>query len=69
MTEAALTQGSRKALALIRASGHVIVDADLPVHDLVTLAGAATDIWVFQIAGNLTIAAAKSVICSSRWRM
>ena len=41
MTEASLTPACRKALALIRASGHVIVDADLPFQDLVTLAGAA----------------------------
>ncbi len=30
----------------------------------VTIAGSATDTWVFQIAGNLTMAAAKNVILS-----
>jgi hypothetical protein len=41
MPEAALTPACRKALVLIRASAHVIVDADLPAGDLVALAGAA----------------------------
>jgi len=50
VNDLALTPASRKALALIRASGHVIVDADLPVHDLVTLAGAAA-----QWGASLTV--------------
>jgi hypothetical protein len=41
MSEAVFTPACRKALALIRASGHVIVDANLPASDLVALAGAA----------------------------
>jgi len=41
MTAPPLSPHGRKALALIRASGHVIVDADLPTTELVTLAGAA----------------------------
>lgn len=43
MTGSNATAACRKALALIRASGHVIVGADLPVSDLVTLAGAAAE--------------------------
>lgn len=43
MTETGITPACRKALVLIRASGHVIVDADLPASDLVTLAGAAAE--------------------------
>jgi hypothetical protein len=50
MSDALLTPSCRKALALIRASGHVIVDADLPVQELVTLAGAAA-----QWGGALTV--------------
>jgi hypothetical protein len=30
----------------------------------VTISGSATDVWIFQIAGNLTMASAKSVILS-----
>jgi hypothetical protein len=43
MTETGISPACRKALVLIRASGHVIVDADLPAADLVTLAGAAAE--------------------------
>ena len=39
-------------------SNSVSIDTD------VTISGSATDIWVFQIAGNLTLAAAKKVILS-----
>lgn len=35
---------------------------DVMISNDVTLSGSATDIWVFQISGNLTIASAKSVI-------
>lgn len=41
MTAQPLLPASRKALALIRASGSVIVDADLPTNDLLVLASAA----------------------------
>jgi hypothetical protein len=41
MSDATSSPGSQKALSVIRASGHVIVDADLPVPELVTLAAAA----------------------------
>jgi hypothetical protein len=41
---------SRKALALIRASGNVVVDAELPTSDLVVLAGAAA-----QWGASLTV--------------
>jgi hypothetical protein len=41
MSEAVYAPACRKALALIRASGHVIVDANLPASDLLVLAGAA----------------------------
>ncbi|MFO1324707.1 MAG: hypothetical protein U1F15_11655 [Burkholderiales bacterium] len=43
MTETGISPACRRALVLIRASGHVIVDADLPAADLVTLAGAAAE--------------------------
>ncbi len=43
VNDVALTPACRKALVLIRASGHVIVDADLPAADLVVLAGAAAE--------------------------
>ena len=45
-----LQPASRKALALIRASGNVIVDAELPTSDLVVLAGAAA-----QWGASLTV--------------
>jgi len=38
MSEPTHSPGGQKALAVIRASGHVIVDADLAVPELVTLA-------------------------------
>ena len=41
MSESTFSPACRKALALIRASGHVIVDANLGAADLRTLAGAA----------------------------
>ncbi|KZP06154.1 fungal antifreeze protein exerts hyperactivity By constructing an inequable beta-helix [Athelia psychrophila] len=37
---------------------------DVGIATPVTLAGAATDTWIFQIAGDLTIASAKAVILS-----
>jgi Ice-binding-like len=37
---------------------------DLNIPTNVTLAGGPSDVWIFQIAGNLTMAAAKSVILS-----
>ena len=43
MTAPPLLPASRKALALIRASGNVIVDADLPTSDLLVLATAAAE--------------------------
>lgn len=43
MSEAAVSPACRKALTLIRASGHVIVDANLPASDLVALASAAAE--------------------------
>ena len=36
-----LQPATRKALAVIRSSGNVVVDADLPTSDLMLLAGAA----------------------------
>jgi hypothetical protein len=45
-----LQPASRKALALIRASGNVIVDAELPTSDLMVLAGAAA-----QWGASLTV--------------
>lgn len=50
MPETAHSPACRKALALIRASGHVIVDADLGAPDLVTLAAAAA-----QWGASLTV--------------
>ncbi|MEO8509041.1 MAG: hypothetical protein ABI593_15555 [Betaproteobacteria bacterium] len=50
MSDADLSPASRKALAVIRASGHVIVDADLPASDLVALASAAA-----QWGASLTV--------------
>ena len=50
MSDAAFTPACRKALALIRASGHVIVDANFPVSDLLVLAGAAA-----QWGASLTV--------------
>ena len=50
MSEEVYTPACRKALALIRASGHVIVDANLPVSDLLVLAGAAA-----QWGASLTV--------------
>jgi len=50
MSEAAFTPSCRKALILIRASGHVIVDANLPASDLLVLAGAAA-----QWGASLTV--------------
>ena len=50
MTVPELQPASRKALALIRASGNVIVDADLPTTDLLMLAGAAA-----QWGASLTV--------------
>ena len=41
MSEAENSPACRKALAIIRASGHVIVDANFPASDLLLLAGAA----------------------------
>ena len=45
-----LQPASRKALALIRASGNVIVDAELPTSDLIVLASAAA-----QWGASLTV--------------
>jgi hypothetical protein len=45
-----LMPASRKALALIRASGNVVVDADLPTSDLLALAAAAA-----QWGASLTV--------------
>ena len=45
-----LQPASRKALALIRASGNVIVDADLPTSDLLALASSAA-----QWGASLTV--------------
>jgi len=50
MSEPTTSPGGQKALAIIRASGHVIVDADLPVPELVTLAAAAA-----QWGASLTV--------------
>ena len=41
MSEAVHTPTCRSPLAIIRASGHVIVDANFPTSDLLVLAGAA----------------------------
>lgn len=41
MPASAFTSAFRKARAVIRASGHVIVNADLPAGDLVALAEVA----------------------------
>jgi hypothetical protein len=43
MSAALQSSTARTALALINASGHVIVDAALPVSDLVALAAAAAE--------------------------
>jgi hypothetical protein len=50
MSEATISPVSGKALTLIRASGHVIVDANLPASDLLVLAGAAA-----QWGASLTV--------------
>ena len=50
--------GMTLAPGLYKWGTSVLVDAD------VTLAGSADDVWIFQIAGNLTVASAKSVILS-----
>ena len=50
MSAPPLLPASRKALALIRASGNVIVDADLPTSDLMVLANAAA-----QWGASLTV--------------
>ena len=50
MSAPPLQPASRKALALIHASGNVIVDAELPTSDLVVLAGAAA-----QWGASLTV--------------
>ena len=50
MSAAALNPASQKALALIRASGNVIVDAELPTGDLLLLASAAA-----QWGASLTV--------------
>jgi len=50
MSAAAFTPACRKALALIRASGHVIVHANLPASDLLALAAAAA-----QWGASLTV--------------
>ena len=50
MATPSLQPASRKALALIRASGNVIVDAELPTSDLMVLAGAAA-----QWGASLTV--------------
>lgn len=50
MSDADLSPASRRALAVIRASGHAIVDADLPASDLVALATAAA-----QWGASLTV--------------
>lgn len=50
MSEVVYAPACRKALALMRASGHVIVDAALPASDLLVLAGAAA-----QFGRSLTV--------------
>jgi len=50
MSEADHTPACRKALAIIRASGNVIVDANFPASDLLLLAGAAA-----QWGASLTV--------------
>ena len=50
MSTAVFTPACRKALALIRASGHVIVNANLPASDLLALAAAAA-----QWGASLTV--------------
>jgi hypothetical protein len=50
MSEVVYAPACRKALALIRASGHVIVDANLSASDLLVLAGAAA-----QWGASLTV--------------
>ena len=50
MSEAVHTPACRKALAIIRASGHVIGDANFPASDLLVLAGAAA-----QWGASLTV--------------
>lgn len=53
MPEPVPTPACRKALAIIRASGHVIVGANLPISDLLVLAGAAA-----QWGASLTVRSA-----------
>jgi hypothetical protein len=50
--------GMTLAPGLYKWGTSVLIDAD------VTLAGGPDDVWIFQIAGNLTVASAKSVILS-----
>lgn len=50
MSEVVYAPACRKALALMGASGHVIVDAALPASDLLVLAGAAA-----QFGTSLTV--------------
>ena len=50
MSETVHTPACRKALAIIRASGHVIVDANFSASDLLVLAGAAA-----QWGASLTV--------------
>lgn len=46
MPAPSLSPAARKALALIRASGNVIVDSGMPTDDLVALAAAAAEAGV-----------------------
>ena len=50
MSDTGFTPVCRKALALIRTSGHVIVNANLPASDLLALAAAAA-----QWGASLTV--------------
>jgi len=59
MTDAVATREARIALALLRASGHVIVDAGIPHADLVVLAQAAA-----QWGSTLTIRGAR--VCTEQ---
>ena len=52
MSEVVYAPACRKALALMRASGHVIVDAALPVGDLLVLAGAAAQFGTSLMVRN-----------------
>jgi hypothetical protein len=60
----AIELGSGNISGLTLAPGLYKWSTGVLINQNVTLAGGANDIWIFQIAGDLTMASAKSVILS-----